>query len=75
MHNDGYIVARVDKELRDNAEDVLRRVGISTSEAIAIFLRQIILYKGLPFDLRISDQEMSVGSIESEAGEVEESGG
>jgi DNA-damage-inducible protein J len=45
--------ARIRPTLKMEAEAVLEKLGISTSEAIAIFFSQIALQKGLPFDVRI----------------------
>lgn len=49
----GMIRARVDPGLKDSAETVLHKLGLSPSDAIRVFYRQIVLQKGLPFDLRI----------------------
>lgn len=40
---------RVDPEKRRQAEDVLKELGISTGEAINIFLNQVVIQRGLPF--------------------------
>ncbi len=41
--------ARVDTGLKTEAEDVFKALGLSTSEAINLFLNQVRLQKGLPF--------------------------
>lgn len=40
---------RVDPDKRRQAEDVLSRLGLSTGEAINIFLSQVVIQRGLPF--------------------------
>lgn len=40
---------RVDPEKRRQAEGVLEELGISTGEAINIFLSQVVIQRGLPF--------------------------
>ena len=40
---------RVNPEKRRQAEDVLGELGISTGEAINIFLNQVVIQGGLPF--------------------------
>lgn len=43
------VVARVEPDVKEKAEAVLSKLGISVSSAINMFYRQIILWKGLPF--------------------------
>jgi DNA-damage-inducible protein J len=56
MAKTAMITARVEPELKANAEKVLKRLGISTTEAISLFLSQIRLQKGLPFDVKIPNK-------------------
>ena len=44
---------RIEPEIKMGADTILNRLGLSTAEAINIFLNQIILYGGLPFEVRI----------------------
>jgi DNA-damage-inducible protein J len=46
------IRSRIEPELKDEAQAVLGRVGLNISDAIRLFLRQVVAVKGLPFDLR-----------------------
>jgi DNA-damage-inducible protein J len=50
------IRARVDPGLKRGAEAVLRKVGLTSSEAITLFLTQVRLTKGLPFSVRIPNK-------------------
>jgi len=43
--------ARVQENVKKDSEKILSRVGISISQAIDLFLRQVILKRGIPFDL------------------------
>ncbi len=45
------IYARVEPEIKEQAEIVLNKLGIPMSNVINIFLRQIILQNGLPFEV------------------------
>ncbi|MEO5330011.1 MAG: type II toxin-antitoxin system RelB/DinJ family antitoxin [Magnetococcus sp. THC-1_WYH] len=47
------IRARVEPELKHAAETVFSTLGLSPTEAITMFYKQISLQKGLPFDVRI----------------------
>ena len=53
----GYINARVTPTLKQDAERVLTTLGVSTTEAITMFLRQVVLNQGLPFPVRIPNAE------------------
>jgi DNA-damage-inducible protein J len=47
------IRARVDAKLKADAEAVLDKLGLTASEAIRLFYRQLALRKGLPFDVKV----------------------
>ena len=47
--------ARIEPETKRAAEDVLRELGITPTEAIRILYRQISLRGGLPFPVEIPD--------------------
>ena len=57
MARTGYITARVEPKLKVSADRALKRVGVSTSDAISMFLRQVVLQKGLPFEVRMPNAE------------------
>ena len=42
---------RIDKQLKEQFSQVLEGLGISLSETINIFLRQLILHNGIPFKI------------------------
>jgi DNA-damage-inducible protein J len=46
------IRSRIEPELKDEAQAVLGRVGLNISDAIRLFLRQVVVARGLPFDVR-----------------------
>lgn len=48
--------ARVQPTIKLQAEAILEKLGISTSEAISIYFRQIALRKGLPFEVKIPNK-------------------
>lgn len=43
------VTARVEPEVKEQAEAILSSLGIPTSTAINMFYRQIVLWNGLPF--------------------------
>ena len=51
------IHARIDPKLKESAERVFSTLGISTTEAIRLFMKQVELHKGLPFPLAIPNSQ------------------
>jgi len=49
--------ARLTPEIKEQAEAILKELGISISTAYEMFYRQIIAHQGIPFDLHIPNQE------------------
>ena len=47
------IMARVEPEIKEQAESILEQLGLSASGVINMLYRQIILRKGLPFAVTI----------------------
>jgi len=43
------VAARVEPEIKEQAEAILAQLGISASNGINMFYRQIIMWNGLPF--------------------------
>lgn len=49
--------ARIEPKLKEDSEKVLEKIGLSTSDAIRLFLEQVRLHKGIPFPLVIPNEE------------------
>lgn len=63
------IRARVEPELKHEAEALLKDLGLSATDAITVFYRQVILHRGLPFDVRIPNAETVEALRQAETGE------
>ena len=50
------IRARVQPELKDKAEYIFRKLGLTTTQAITLFYKQVELRKGLPFEVAIPNK-------------------
>jgi DNA-damage-inducible protein J len=50
------IRARVEPELKQEAEAVLKALGLNASEAITLFYRQVALTRGLPFEVKLPNE-------------------
>lgn len=68
--------ARMEPEVKDEAERILGESGLSASEAMGMFYREVILHHGLPFPmhnfnemtrtvLKKSEQGMEVAPFDS----------
>ena len=51
------IRARVEPELKREAERFFSDLGLSTTEAITLFYKQVTMHRGLPFDVRVPNAE------------------
>ena len=51
------VTARVEPEIKEQAEAILSKLGISASSGINMFYRQIILWNGLPFRPSVPSNE------------------
>ena len=51
------IHVRIDPKLQESSARVFSKIGISTAEAIRIFLKQVELHKGLPFPITIPNSQ------------------
>jgi DNA-damage-inducible protein J len=58
--------ARIDPRLKKSAERIFTKIGISTTEAIRLFLKQVELHNGLPFPVSIPNKETIAAMMESE---------
>jgi len=74
MARTSNIYVRVEPEIKEQAENVLEQLGIPMSNAISVFLRQIVLQKGIPFETKLPDRkpvDMSMLSEEEFNTEIE----
>jgi DNA-damage-inducible protein J len=67
MARTSNIFARVEPEIKEQAELVLEQLGIPMSNAIGLFLRQVVLQRGIPFELKLPQSKpLSVGTLTEE---------
>ncbi len=69
MAKTAIIQTRVDPVLKDEAQKILNTLNISISEAISIYLAQITLHKGIPFEIKIPNSLTAKTLRESETGQ------
>jgi DNA-damage-inducible protein J len=56
MSKSASIHARIEPELKEEAEAILKGLGLNATQAITLFYQQIRLSRGLPFVLRIPNE-------------------
>ena len=63
-----YEATGVEPEVKEQAEQVLDRLGIPMSNAVGMFLRQIVLQRGIPFEMKLPayEEPVAYGSLTKE---------
>ena len=51
------IHARISEDIKKECDSILSNIGISMSQAIDLYLRQIVLKRGIPFELNEIEKE------------------
>lgn len=68
MPRTAMIRARTEPELKREAEEVFHELGLSQTEAINLFYRQVVLQHGLPFAVRIPNRTTRAAIEEARQG-------
>lgn len=56
MPKSASIHARIEPDLKEAAEAILKELGLNATQAITLFYRQIQINRGLPFLLRVPNE-------------------
>jgi DNA-damage-inducible protein J len=48
---------RLDADIKAKAYEVFEQIGLKPTQAFNLFLRQVAIHKGLPFELKIPNAE------------------
>jgi len=51
------INARIESELKVDVESILKKLGLSATQAINMFYQQIKMHNGIPFEVKIPNAE------------------
>ena len=57
MTQEAQISSPIDAELKRQGDSILAELGINSSQAITLFYRQIVRQRGLPFAIRMPNDE------------------
>ena len=68
MSKTATVRARIEPDLKDKAEQVFRKLGLTTTQAITLFYKQVELRNGLPFEIAIPNETTSRTFDDTDAG-------
>ncbi len=53
MARTSNVFIRIEPEIKEEAENILNQLGIPMSNAVGMFLRQVVLQRGIPFEMKL----------------------
>jgi DNA-damage-inducible protein J len=56
MMLDATVRARIDSDLKNEVEAIFHELGLTTSQAITLFLKKVKIERGIPFELKIPNE-------------------
>ena len=77
MANTATVHVRIDNDLKNNAEMIFAKLGLTSSDAVKLFYKQVELHGGLPFEVKIPAktfaeskllEELRIGEASAENG-------
>ena len=63
MAKSANLYARIEPDVKEQAETILNALGIPASNAITMFYKQIILHNGLPFEVKLPEHPLDVSRM------------
>ncbi len=66
MAKSANLYARIEPEVKLQAEKILETLGIPASNAINMFYKQIILQGGLPFNVKLPSYQLDINKMTDE---------
>lgn len=70
MHKVAAINTRIEPKLKNDAETILAKIGLTSAEAVRLFYKQICLRRGLPFDVAIPNRTTLRAMHDAETGKT-----
>ena len=68
MGKSSTIRARIEPDLKVKAEHIFKELGLTTTQAITLFYKQVELKNGLPFDVVIPNEDTRKTFSDTDAG-------
>ena len=67
MARTSNVFARVEPDIKEQAEAILAELGIPMSNAVGMFLRQIVMQRGIPFEMKLpASAPLAYGNLTKE---------
>lgn len=64
MARTSNVFARVEPQIKEEAEEILEQLGIPMSNAVGMFLRQVVMQRGIPFEMKLPQKApLAYGSL------------
>ena len=63
MAKSANLYARIEPEVKEQAEAILNALGIPASNAITMFYKQVILQRGLPFAVKLPEPPLDLSRM------------
>ena len=60
--------ARIEPQLKKASEAIFHKIGLTTTDAIRLFFKQVELQNGMPFDVKIPNRESKKALRDARAG-------
>jgi len=68
MRKSSSVHARIEPDLKEEAEAILKKLGLNASQAITLFYQQIRFTRGLPLVLRVPNETTRQTLDDTDAG-------
>lgn len=76
MAETSNVYVSVEPEIKEQAESILKQLGIPMSNAVGMFLRQVVIQRGIPFDVKLPTKKpLSMNELTKEQLDAEISKG
>jgi len=69
MPRTATVQARIDPDIKEKAQAIFNKLNISLSEAISMYLTQVTLHNGIPFEIKIPNELTAETIRKSKAGQ------
>ena len=60
------VYTRVEPEIKEQADQIFATLGIPMTSAINLFLRQVVLQRGIPFEVKIPSHPLDMSKMTKE---------
>ena len=64
------IRSRIDPDLKENATRILAACGLNVSDAVRLFLHQVVTHNGLPFEVKAPNPVTLAAMEEADSGKL-----